>query len=262
MDLSIVIPVYNSEKILQSLVDEVEKNLKENSINKELIFVNDCSMDNSWEVIKKIKKEKNYVKGINLLKNYGQHNAIAAGLSNAKGNYIVLMDDDLQHDPIYIKKILSELKKGYDACYVKYIERKHGRIKIFLSWLNHLTSSFLSDKSTSIYTSSFKGFNKKICKKINEDTDHEVFLDWLIINNSKSLQSIEVLHRDRFEGQTNYNFKKLLILWSNMILKIKTKKKIKKYIVGFLKLIIKFVLFKILNKKEYSEKFLIKEKIF
>ena len=262
MDLSIVIPVFNSEKILESLVDEVEKSLKDNLINKELIFVNDCSMDNSWEVIKKIKKEKNYVKGINLFKNYGQHNAIAAGLSEAKGKYIVLMDDDLQHDPIYIRKILSELKKGYDACYVKYIERKHGRVKIFLSWLNHLTSSYLSGKSTSVYTSSFKGFNQKICKKINEDADLEVFLDWLIINNSNSLQSIDVLHRDRFEGQTNYNFRKLLILWSNMILKIKTKKKVEKYIVKFLKLIIKFILFKILNKKEYTEKFLIKEKLF
>ena len=233
MDLSIVIPVFNSEKILESLVDEVEKSLKDNLINKELIFVNDCSMDNSWEVIKKIKKEKNYVKGINLFKNYGQHNAIAAGLSEAKGKYIVLMDDDLQHDPIYIRKILSELKKGYDACYVKYIERKHGRVKIFLSWLNHLTSSYLSGKSTSVYTSSFKGFNQKICKKINEDADLEVFLDWLIINNSNTLQSIDVLHRDRFEGQTNYNFRKLLILWSNMILKIKTKKKLKNILLNF-----------------------------
>ena len=262
MDLSIVIPVYNSEKIIPHLVSEIEKNLKNISIDKELILVNDFSADRSWKIIKEIKKEKKFIKGINLIKNYGQHNAIAAGLYHAKGRYIILMDDDLQHDPIYIKKILLELQNGYDACYVKYVKRKHGKFKIFLSWLNHVTSSFLSEKPTNIYTSSYKGFNQNICKKINNDKDYEVFLDWLILENSKTLQSIEVLHQDRFEGETNYNFKKLLILWSNMILKIKPKRNKKKYIIEFLKFIIKNILFKILNKKKYSEKFLIKEKVF
>ena len=180
----------------------------------------------------------------------------------AKGEYIILMDDDLQHDPIYIGKIISELKKGYDSCYVKYIKRKHSFIKILISWINHITASYLSGKSNKIYTSSFKGFKSKICKKINEDKDFEVFLDLLILKNSESIQSIEVLHRKRFEGKTNYNFKKLLTLWCNMILKIKTENKVKKIILFFLKFVITLIIYKVIKKKKYNEKFLISEKTF
>ena len=123
MDLSIIIPVYNSEKILPVLIEEIKKSLMANKLKKELIFVNDLSEDHSWEKIKELAKKNSFIKGISLKKNYGQHNAIAAGLSEATGSYIILMDDDLQHDPIYIEKILFELENGYDACYVKYINR-------------------------------------------------------------------------------------------------------------------------------------------
>ena len=105
MDLSIVIPVYNSELILPSLVKEIENSLKNKKLNKEIIFINDFSKDNSWEIIKDLSNSSDFVKGINLKNNYGQHNAIAAGLNFAVGDYIILMDDDLQHDPIYILDI-------------------------------------------------------------------------------------------------------------------------------------------------------------
>ncbi len=262
MDLSIIIPVYNSEKILPVLIEEIKKSLMANNLKKELIFVNDLSEDHSWEKIKELAKKNSFIKGISLKKNYGQHNAIAAGLSEATGSYIILMDDDLQHDPIYIEKILSELENGYDACYVKYINRKHGLIKIFISWINHITSSYLSEKSNKIYTSSFKGFKNRIGQKINEDKELEVFLDWLILKNANSIQSIEIIHRKRFEGKTNYNFKKLLILWSNMILKIKPQNKIKRLIIVFLKFIINSIIYKFIEKKIFSEKYLIHEKTF
>lgn len=262
MDFSIVIPVYNSESILPVLVNEINHSLKNNKSEKELIFVNDFSKDNSWNEIKNLTQKNLFIKGINLKKNYGQHNAIAAGLSVAKGDYIILMDDDLQHDPIYIEKILSQLKNGYDSCYVKYKKRKHSNIKVFVSWLNHITSSYLSEKTNKIYTSSFKGFNNKICKKINDDNNFEVFLDWLILENSKNVQSIEIMHRERLTGKTNYSYKKLLILWSNMILKIKPNGFTKKLIINFLKFIIIKIIYKILNKKKYTEKFLIDEKTF
>lgn len=262
MELSIIIPVYNSAKILPILVDEIEKALKIKIDKIEIIFVNDFSIDSSWEKIKELAKEKKFIKGINLKENYGQHNAIAAGLSISKGKFVVLMDDDLQHDPIYIDKILNELKNGYDSCYVKYIKRKHSFIKVFISWINHITSSYLSEKPNNIYTSSFKGFKNKITKKINDDKNFEVFLDWLILENSQSIQSIEIVHRERLEGKTNYNFRKLLFLWSNMILRIKPRAKIKKIIIFFLKFFIISIIYKLLSKKNYKEKFLIKETTF
>ena len=106
MDLSIIIPVYNSELILPNLVKEIDIALKDKNLNKELIFINDLSKDKSWETIKNLTNSYNFIKGINLKYNYGQHNAIAAGLNHANGKYIIMMDDDLQHDPKYILKIL------------------------------------------------------------------------------------------------------------------------------------------------------------
>ncbi len=262
MDLSIIIPVYNSELILPNLVKEIDIALKDKNLNKELIFINDLSKDKSWETIKNLTNSYNFIKGINLKYNYGQHNAIAAGLNHANGKYIIMMDDDLQHDPKYILKILDELQNGYDSCYVKYLQRKHKLWKKILSYLNHITASYLSGKPVSIYTSSFKGVRKDICNKINNDHNFEVFLDWIIVENSKKIQTIEILHRERFKGKTNYNMKKLLILWSNMILKIKPKNNFKIILLLFLKFIINFVVLKIFKKKEYKEKFIIIEKTF
>ena len=262
MDLSIIIPVYNSELILPYLVKEINTALTNKNLNKELIFINDFSKDKSWETIKSLSDSYNFVKGINLKYNYGQHNAIAAGLNHASGKYIIMMDDDLQHDPKYILKIFDELKDGYDSCYVKYLQRKHKLWKKILSYFNHITASYLSGKPVSIYTSSFKGISKDICNKINKDHNLEVFLDWIIVENSKRIQTIEILHRERFRGNTNYNMKKLLILWSNMILKIKTKNSFKIILLLFLKFLINFVILKIIKKKEYKEKFIIIEKTF
>ena len=261
MNLSIIIPVYNSEKILENLAKEIDNALDKN-IQKELILVNDFSKDNSWKIIKKLTQSYSYIKGINLESNYGQHNAITAGLYYASGKYVVMMDDDLQHDPIYIIKIYSELEKGFDACYVKYLKRKHNIVKKILSNINHITSSYLSNKPTRIYTSSFKGINKKLINIINNDQNCEVFLDWLIVENAKKIQIIDIFHRERFKGKTNYGIRKLLILWSNMFIKINPKSKFKMILLFVIKLFVNLVLYKILKKKIYKEKFLISEKTF
>lgn len=263
MSISIIIPVYNSCKIIPILVNKIIKNIKKSEIKKYDIFlVNDSSSDNSWEVIKKLSNKKKCLKGINLDKNYGQHNAIAAGLYYSKNDFTILMDDDMQHDPVYITKIINELKKGYDACYVKYLKRKHNFWKKTLSNLNHISSSFLAEKTVDIYTSSFKGFNKKIRQKINKVKDKEIFLDWIIINNSSKIQSINIIHKERLRGKTNYNLKKLFILWGNMIEKIKNKNKFKKLIVLIIKLFFIRPLMKLISKENNKKKFFIIEKTF
>jgi len=259
MLISLVIPVYNSNDILPELVNKITKNLTEKF---EIILVNDFSKDNSWKTIKEITETNHFVKGINLKENYGQHNAISAGLNYANGKYIILMDDDLQHDPIYINDIINELHKGYEACYVKYLYRKHVYWKRLVSKLNHLTSSILAGKSTKIYTSSFKGFNRRICNIINSDKNNEVFLDWIIINNSRKINSINITHKERLSGKTNYNLKKLLILWSSMIMTIKSKNIYSIFIVSLLKFFIKYILYTLISKKKFNEKFIISDKTF
>ena len=114
MMLSVIIPVYNSEKIINNLVKDIIEQIKKiNKIkNFEIILVNDSSDDKSWNEITNICKMYNFVVGINLTKNSGQHNAVMAGLKLCKGDFIITMDDDYQHSPNYISSLLDEIDKG------------------------------------------------------------------------------------------------------------------------------------------------------
>ena len=224
MDLSIIIPVFNSENILENLVKKINDSLTQNSFlkNYEIIMVNDFSGDRSWEKIKKLSSEFKNIKGINLAKNFGQHNAIMAGLNECIGSNIITMDDDLQHPPESIKDIYAELQKNYDACYTYYLDRKHSLWKKFVSWLNNLISSYLLNKPLKIYMSSFRGFKRNVLNEILKYKESKVYLDGLIIKSTKKISMINVPHKKRMVGKSNYNFKKLLKLWSHMAINFST----------------------------------------
>ena len=214
MNLSIIVPVYNSSKILKVLIKKIKKNLK--AKNYEIIFINDASSDNSWNEIKKISKKNKRVKGINLSENFGQHSAIFAGLKYAKGKKIITMDDDLQHPPESINDIISKLNK-HDLCYTTYLKRKHVFWKRSVSWVNNIFSSFLFDKPIHIYLSAFRGFNRKLLNQIVKDKNSIVFIDGLLLNYAKKICTIKVKHKKRFSGYSNYKFKNLFSLWFDMI---------------------------------------------
>ena len=214
MNLSIIVPVYNSSKILKTLVKRIKKNLR--TKNYEIIFVNDASLDNSWNEIKKISKKNKKVKGINLSENFGQHSAIFAGLKYAKGKKIITMDDDLQHPPESIEDIVSKLNK-YDLCYTTYLKRKHVFWKRSISWVNNIFTSFLFNKPNHIYLSSFRGFNVKLLNQIVKDRNPIVFIDGLLLRYTKKICIIKVRHKKRFSGDSNYKFKNLFSLWFDVI---------------------------------------------
>ena len=215
--LSIIIPVYNSSKILNRLVNEINSNLCEKFKNDyEIILVNDFSIDNSWEVIKQISEKFHFIKGIDLSYNVGQHGAIFIGLKNSKGNRIIIMDDDLQHPPQSLISIYEQLNL-YDACYTLYLKRKHVFWKIFVSKLNNFFSSFIFDKPFKIYTSSMKGMRSEVKDRFVGHNPKIPFIDSLILREAKNITNIKVYHQKRFEGKSNYDVKKLLILWFDMI---------------------------------------------
>ena len=214
MNLSIIVPVYNSSKILKILVKRIKKNLR--TKNYEIIFVNDASLDNSWNEIKKISKKNKKVKGINLSENFGQHSAIFAGLKYAKGKKIITMDDDLQHPPESIEDIMSKLNK-HDLCYTTYLKRKHVFWKRSVSWVNNIFSSFLFNKPIHIYFSSFRGFDVKLLNQIVKDRNPIVFIDGLLSRYAKKICTIKIKHKKRFSGDSNYKFKNLFSLWFDMI---------------------------------------------
>ena len=219
MNISIIIPVYNSEKILPKLIDEIIFQINKNfsTSEYEIILINDFSIDNSWQFIKDLSVKYSVVKGINLLKNYGQHNAIMAGLNVCSGNKIITMDDDYQHPPSSLNDFLKQLDK-HDVCYTHYLNRKHNFWKKLLSNVNNLISSFLLNKPLHIYMSSFRGFSKKVLIEVIKYKSNYVYLDGLIIKNAKTIKMIQIEHGKRLSGTSNYNFKKLIILWASMVL--------------------------------------------
>ena len=218
MDLSIVIPVYNSENIIENLIKKIIKSIKElkTVTSYEILLINDFSPDNSWGKISLLSKQFSEVKGIGLSANFGQHNAIMCGLRESKGEITITMDDDLQHPPESIKDLITKLEQGFDVCYTNYLNRKHPMWKKFVSWSNNLVSSYLLNKPYYIYLSSFRGFKKKIVKKIIHYEKSDVYLDGLILQATRNIAMISVPHSQRPQGQSNYNLKKLLSLWSNM----------------------------------------------
>ena len=217
MKLSIIIPVYNSSKILEKLIFEINSNLFDKfEKDFEIILVNDFSKDNSWEIIKKISKEFNFIKGIDLKYNVGQHGAIFLGLKYSTGSRIIIMDDDLQHPPQSLISIYEQLDL-HDACYTLYFKRKHVYWKILVSTINNFFSSFIFDKPFKIYTSSLKGIRGDVKDRFIDHQPKIPFIDSLILREAKKITNIKVYHQKRFEGKSNYNVKKLFILWFDMI---------------------------------------------
>jgi glycosyltransferase involved in cell wall biosynthesis len=113
MKISVIVPVYNSSQILSELNRRVFNSIDKMGLSKkfEFLLINDCSSDNSWELIKNLSYKYSYIKGINLSQNFGQHNAIMAGLNNCTGEKIITLDDDLQHPPEFFFKYFRKVKK-------------------------------------------------------------------------------------------------------------------------------------------------------
>ena len=218
MDLSILIPVYNSEEIIENLVRQIIDSVSDiKSVHSyEIILVDDCSPDNSWEKIKFLSKTFNLIKGISLAENFGQHNALMAGMKYSSGEKIITMDDDLQHSPKSINALLNELDKGFDVCYTSYLNRQHETWKKIVSWTNNLASSYLLNRPYKLYLSSYRGLKKKIADKIKNYDGANIYIDGLILKVTRNVTIIPVEHYQRPHGLSNYTFKKLLSLWSDM----------------------------------------------
>jgi len=216
--LSIVVPVYRSATILPQLVAQIHEEMRAEGLDGrfELLLVNDCSPDNSWQVIRTLAETNSFVKGITLRRNAGQHNAIMAGLHHARGEYIVLMDDDLQHPPSAIADILRALSSGYDVCYTNYLNRQHAAWKKLGSQFNDWMATLLLGKPKGLYLSSFKGMHREIAQEIIRYDGPYTYLDGLILDVTRSITTVDIEHQERYEGKSNYTFGKLLSLWMKM----------------------------------------------
>lgn len=212
--VSVVVPVYNSEDTLRMLVKELASVLS--GYAYEIILVNDGSRDRSLAICREIASEDDHVLLVDLARNFGQHNAIMAGLTQATGDWVVLIDDDLQHPPGEIPKLLGAAFSGYDVVYGKYKQKKHTLFRNFGSSLNDYMATLLIKKPRHLYFSSFKVLRAFVVREIVKYQSAYPYVDGLIFRTTQNIGSVEVEHHERTLGRSNYTLRKLLSLWANM----------------------------------------------
>lgn len=219
MKLSIVIPVYGSELVLPELVAQIKKTLsdpEQEYARFEIIFVCDRSPDNSWQVIQKLASLHLEVNGILLRMNAGQHNALMAGFARAQGEVIVTMDDDLQHSPSDIPRLLKEIGQGYDVAYARFKNRNHAFWKIAGSRLNNWVAGYLMKKPSGLYLSPFRAMRASIRDDILRYRGPYVYVDGLILAVTRNIASVDVDHHSRYAGDSGYSVRKSISLWLKM----------------------------------------------
>ena len=214
--ISIVIPIYNAQHSICKLVEKTLEVLSEH--NPEIILVNDNSEDNSHEECIKIhnifSESVSYIK---LRKNVGEHNAVMAGLNYAKGDWVLIMDDDFQNPPEEVLKLINFAKKNkFDVTYGNYIIKKHSFFRNLGSKFNDLTANYILKKPRELYLSSFKCFNNSILNEILKYKGPFPYIDGLILSVTSNIGSLDLEHSARKIGKSNYSLLKLIKLYANM----------------------------------------------
>ena len=213
MELSIVVPVYRSAECLPELARRVQQALDGHIGTYELILVNDASPDASWRAIAALVNTYPFVVGLNLRKNVGQDNAIMAGLHHAKGATVVIMDDDLQHDPADVPALARALGVEFDVAYATF-EHKHQALwKNMGSWLNGRLATVVLGKPKDVYLSPFKAIRREIVDEIVKYDGPFTYVDGIIFGITSQITQVKATHHTRFAGQSNYSLVRSIAVW-------------------------------------------------
>jgi undecaprenyl-phosphate 4-deoxy-4-formamido-L-arabinose transferase len=210
MKCSVVIPVYRSEKTLDFLIERLGAVLPNLADEYEVVLVNDGSPDNSWGAIERLAKQTPWVRGVNLMRNYGQHNATLCGIRAARYEVIFVMDDDLQNPPEEMPKLLAKLNEGYDVVYG--VSRKRQQ-----AWYKSLVSAFLKRAIAYIMgqqavrdIGAFKAFRADLRNAFDTFNGPAVLVDVLLSWGTNRFASVTVEEAPRTVGKSNYNLSKLI----------------------------------------------------
>jgi glycosyltransferase involved in cell wall biosynthesis len=221
--ISFVSPVYQAEKILNKLVEEIQKVMSEINEPYEIILVDDRSPDNSWQVMQKLSETFPEVMSVRLSRNFGQHPAIMAGLSQAKGEWVVVLDCDLQDQPKEVLKLYTKAKEGYDVVLAKRKNRQDGFFKRKTSFVFSKIYSFFTDTLYDNEVANFGIYNKKVIDAILDISDYIKFFPLFVKFVGFNTTAIEVEHAEREEGGSTYTFSKLVSLAFNTIISFSNK---------------------------------------
>ena len=221
--ISIVSPVYRAEKILPILVSEINLVMERIGEDYEIILVDDRSPDNSWEVMKVLSSQNSKIKSIRLSRNFGQHSAIFAGLTKTKGDWVVVMDCDMQDQPKEIAKLYKKALEGYDIVLGQRENRKDKFLKKLSSKLFYKVFNYLSGGHFNNEIGNFGIYKKKVIDSILNINDYikffPLFINWVGFKST----SIPIEHSSREEGKSSYSISRLLKLAFNVIISFSDK---------------------------------------
>jgi undecaprenyl-phosphate 4-deoxy-4-formamido-L-arabinose transferase len=214
--ISIVIPVYNGARTIGPLVGRLVEVLPVTTL--QIVLVDDGSLDASDEVCRALSaRYAGVVTYVKLGRNFGEHNAVMAGLWHARGDYAVIMDDDFQNPPEEVGRLIDHaVRHGHDVVYTYSAAKHHHWLRNLGSRLNDRVANFMLDKPRHLYLSSFKCLSRFLVGQILKYRGPYPYIDGLVLRCTQNIGTIEVRHAPRREGRSNYTVRKLLRLWLNM----------------------------------------------
>jgi undecaprenyl-phosphate 4-deoxy-4-formamido-L-arabinose transferase len=215
--ISVVIPVYNSEASLPLLMERLEPVVTAHAPAFEVILVNDGSHDHSWDVIHQLAHRYPWVRGISLMRNYGQHNALLCGIRAARHEVIVTLDDDLQNPPEEIPKLLDKLAEGYDVVYGAPAEEQHGLWRDLASRVTKIALQSAVGAQTARHASAFRAFRSEVRGGFTDFQGPFVSIDVLLTWGASRFTAIPVQHDKRSLGTSQYTLRKLIRHAFNMM---------------------------------------------
>jgi len=216
IDISIVVPVYRSQETIPELHRRLVAVLEGNQLSFEIVFVEDCGGDNSWEVINQVSAEDTRVKGVRLSRNYGQHNALLCGIREAQGNVIITLDDDLQNPPEEIPKLLAALHTGYDVVYGFPQAQTHGFLRNLASRVTKLALRSAMGAETAGKASAFRAFKGHLKDSFADYRSPAVNIEVLLTWGTTKFGHVLVRQDPRATGESGYTLRKLVVHAVNM----------------------------------------------
>jgi polyisoprenyl-phosphate glycosyltransferase len=221
-ELSIVVPSYRSADCLEALAAAVESSLRSILLTYELIIVNDGSPDGTWLVIERLCRTDPHVVGVDLRRNFGQDNAILTGLRMARGRYLAVMDDDLQHDPADLPALLGRLESPDengvppDVVYADFRVKRQALWKNLGSWFNGKFAEYVLDKPRGVYLSPYKVLRREVAELICRYEGPEPYVDGLLYQVTSRFARLTVEHHPRYAGRGNYDLLRSLAVWARL----------------------------------------------
>ncbi|EGV19345.1 glycosyltransferase family 2 protein [Thiocapsa marina] len=215
--ISFVVPVYRSAESLAELYHRLLAEFGSTAAGFELIFVEDCGGDRSWHVIQQLAARDARVRGFQMSRNYGQHNALLCGIRAAEGDVVVTLDDDLQHPPEEIPKLLAKLDEGYDVVYGPPEQEQHGLLRDLASQITKLALEGAMGAANARHASALRAFRTRLRDAFADYSSPTVNIDVLLTWATTSFTTVRVRHEARKFGQSGYTPRKLVRHALNMM---------------------------------------------